>query len=44
MEFDLTPALAGPRNRLAVYGLDATAAIQGDRAVHQLGVMQPDRL
>lgn len=44
MEFDLTPALAGTRNRLAIYVLDATVAIQGDRAVHQLGVMQPDRL
>ena len=44
MEFDLTPALVGGRNRLAIYVMDATAAIQGNRAVHQLGVMQPDRL
>ncbi len=44
MEFDLTPALTAGRNRLALYVRDVTAAVQGNRAVFSLGVMQPDRI
>lgn len=44
MEFDLTPALTAGNNRLALFVRDITAAVQGDRALHPLGIMQADRI
>ena len=43
-QYDLSPAIRSGRNRLTLYVMDANAAIIGDRAVHQLGVTQPQNL
>lgn len=43
-EFDLTAALRPGRNRLALYVMDLSAAVRGERAVHPLGMMRPERI
>ncbi|MBN2449538.1 MAG: hypothetical protein JXR77_04075, partial [Lentisphaeria bacterium] len=41
--FPIGPKLSPGEHLLALYVQDSTAAVQGDRAVMQVGVMRPDR-